>query len=164
MEDKVKNQQEIAIISEKIKQEGKTIATTNGSFDIIHYAHINLLQKAKSEADILIVLLNSDSSIKRFKGENRPIIPQNERALMLASLECVDYVTIFEQDTPLELLKLIKPNKHIKGGSFLPERTAEEQKVLSVWGGEFKHFELEEGFSTTNIINKILEKYNNFKP
>ncbi|MCX6748623.1 MAG: adenylyltransferase/cytidyltransferase family protein [Candidatus Pacearchaeota archaeon] len=154
---KIKTREEIKKIAERLRQEGKIIVTTNGSFDIMHYAHVNLLEKAKNEGDVLIVLLNSDSSIKRQKGETRPIIPENERARMLEALESVDYVVIFAEDKPLDLLREIKPNKHIKGGSFILERIKEEKDLLESWGGEFKNFELEEGFSTTNIIEKILE-------
>ncbi len=158
MREKIKTQDEIISISEDLKHQGKTLVTTNGSFDILHYAHVNLLNKAKREGDILIVLLNSDTSIKKFKGESRPIIPQKERALMLAALECVDHIVIFDEDKPLSLLEKIKPHKHIKGGSFIPERIAEEKSLLAKWNGKFMTFELEEGFSTTNIIHQILTK------
>ena len=154
----IKTQEEIEKISEKLRQEGKVIVTTNGSFDILHYAHVNLLEKAKNEGDVLVVLLNSDNSVKRNKGENKPIVNENERAGMLAALESVDYVVIFNEDKPLNLLEKIKPNKHVKGGSFVDERIKEEKELLDKWEGEFKNFALEEGFSTTNIINKILEK------
>jgi len=163
MEEKIKSQEEIARIVKELKEDGKIIVTTNGSFDILHYAHVNLLEKAKNEGDVLIVLLNSDASVKRNKGKNRPIIPENERAGMLASLESVDYVVLFDEDKPLRLIEKIKPNKHVKGGTFIPERIKEEKDLLAQWGGEFKSFELEEGFSTTNIINRILEKYNSKK-
>jgi rfaE bifunctional protein nucleotidyltransferase chain/domain len=157
MENKIKNRSEIAEISSAAQQQKKVVVTTNGSFDILHYAHANLLQKAKSEGDILIVLLNSDDSIKRNKGRLRPIISEKERALMLAALQCVDYVVVFEEDDPLNLLKTIKPQIHVKGGSFVLERIQQEQETLKEWQGVFKNFELEDGFSTTNIINKILE-------
>ena len=156
---KIKTQDEIEEISRELKAKGKRIVTTNGSFDILHYAHVIILEKAKAEGDTLIVLLNSDSSIKRVKGDNRPIIPQNERALMLSALQCVDYVVIFDEDNPLSLIEKIKPNVHVKGGSFILERIKEEKDLLESFGGEFKNFELEEGFSTTNIINKVIEKY-----
>lgn len=155
--DKIKEPGEIEKIISKLNG-GKKIVTTNGSFDILHYAHINLLEKAKKEGDILIVLLNSDSSIERLKGKRRPIILQEERARMLAALECVDYVVIFNEDTPINILKKIKPSVHVKGGSFVKDRIKEEKDQLERWGGKFKNFELEEGFSTTNIINKILDK------
>ena len=154
---KIKTREEIKEIADKLRLGGKKIVTTNGSFDIIHYAHVNLLEKAKNEGDVLIVLLNDDSSIKRQKGPSRPIIPEYERARMLEALESVDYVVVFGEDKPLELLKEIKPDKHVKGGSFIPERIREEKELLESWGGEFKNFKLEDGFSTTNIIEKILK-------
>jgi len=145
-------------VVKKLKIESKKIVTTNGSFDILHYAHVNLLEKAKKEGDILIVLLNSDSSIKRNKGEKRPIIPQEERAKMLESLKCVDYVFIFDEDKPLNYLTKIKPDVHVKGGSYLPDRIKEEKELIESWGGKLKMFELEDGFSTTNLIQKIVDK------
>ncbi len=159
MDHKIKTQTEIAALAAQAKQAGKIVVTTNGSFDILHYAHAHLLQKAKQEGDLLIVLLNSDASIKRNKGALRPIISENERALMLAALESVDYVVLFEEDDPLALLKKIQPQVHVKGGSFIPERIKEEQATLSQWQGKFKNFELEDGFSTSNIINKVLERH-----
>lgn len=156
---KLKTKEEITKIAENLRENNKSIVTTNGSFDILHYAHLDILEKAKNEADILIVLLNSDASIKRFKGETRPIIPEKERAAMLSALTSVDYIVIFNEDKPLGLLKSIKPNLHVKGGTFIEERVKEEKELLESWGGKFKNFELEEGFSTTNIINSILEKH-----
>lgn len=163
MRNKIKTYSEIEKIAQELRREGKIIVTTNGSFDILHYAHINLLEKAKNEGDDLVVLLNSDDSIRRFKGDKRPIIPENERANMLAALKSVDYVVIFNEDKPTELLKLIKPNMHVKGGSFIEERIKEEKELLESWGGEFKNYELEEGYSTTNVINTILKKHDNYR-
>lgn len=154
---KIKSQDEIVKIAEQLKKKGKTIVTTNGSFDILHSAHVNLLEQAKSKGDILILLLNSDSSIKRNKGNNRPIIPENERARLLAGLECVDYVVIFSEDTPLKVLEKIKPQVHVKGGSVEKARITEEQSLLEKWKGKFIQLPLEPGLSTTNIIKKILE-------
>ena len=158
MQDKIKTKEEIEKIANELRTH-KILVTTNGSFDILHAAHINLLEKAKKEGDILIVLLNSDESIKRFKGEKRPIVNEKERAEMLSAIQFVDFVVIFNEDTPLELLKKIKPNKHIKGGTFLEERIKEEKEIIESWQGEFKTFPIEEGYSTTSIIEKILEKY-----
>jgi rfaE bifunctional protein nucleotidyltransferase chain/domain len=155
LNDKIKSVDEISEIAEKLRSEGKTVVTTNGSFDILHVAHVNLLEKAKVEGDVLIVLLNSDSSIKRFKGETRPIVSENERARIIAGLESVDYVVIFDEDKPTTLLEKIKPHVHVKGGSFVPERIAEETAAFLEWDGKFKNFDLEEGFSTTNIIDRI---------
>jgi|SRR3989338_581068 len=156
---KIKTLEELTPLAESLRSQNKVLVTTNGSFDILHSAHLNLLEKAKQEGDILIVLINSDASIKRFKGDKRPIIQEKERARMLAGLACVDYVIIFEDDTPLNTLKQIKPNKHVKGGSFLPERIKDEKELLESWQGEFKTFPLEQGYSTTNIIDKILQSY-----
>ena len=119
MNAKIKTIEEILEICSKLKSEGKKIVTTNGSFDVLHAAHVRILEKAKQEGDILIVLLNSDSSIKKLKGPNRPIINEKERAYMIASLECVDYALIFNEDNPLEILRQIKPHKHVKGGTFV---------------------------------------------
>lgn len=157
MPSKLKSQEEITALSENLKKQGKTIVTTNGSFDILHPAHINILEKAKTEGDVLIVLLNSDESVKRFKGQNRPIQNEKDRATMLSALESVDYVTIFKEDNPLNLLEKIQPHIHVKGGSFIEERIKQEQSLLSRWGGKFKSFPLEEGYSTTSIIEKILK-------
>ena len=154
---KIKNIQELKEIIKDLKD--KKIVTTNGTFDIIHGAHLRLLQKAKSLGDILIIFLNSDLSVKKNKGKNRPIIPEQERAEMLASLESVDYIILFDEDKPLKLLTEIKPNFHVKGGSFIEERIKEEKDLLESWNGQFKNFELEEGYSTTNIIEKILKTY-----
>ena len=154
---KIKSNEEIIWISKRLKDEGKRIVTTNGSFDILHSAHLHILEKARKQGDVLIVLLNSDNSIKKLKGESRPIIPERERAEMLAGLECVDYVSVFDDDNPLNLLRDLRPDVHVKGGSLNENRIAEEKKLLSEWNGEFKNFELENEKSTTNIIDKIKE-------
>ena len=160
---KIKNHEEIRKIAYGLRLFGKKIVTTNGSFDILHSAHLNLLEKAKKQGDGLIVLLNSDDSIEKFKGDSRPILNQNERAYLLSGLSCVDYVTIFNEDKPLNLLEIIKPHIHVKGGSYIKERIREEREILEKCGGKLKLFELEEGYSTTNIIQEILRKYNGNK-
>lgn len=159
MNPKIKTLKELNEIIQTLKHQNKTIVTTNGTFDLLHIIHLKLLKKAKTLGDILIVLLNSDSSVKKNKGEKRPILPEQERAEILASLECVDYVIIFPETTPLKILKQLQPHIHVKGGSFLPERIQEEKSLLESWNGQFKTFPLEEGYSTTNIIDKILKIY-----
>lgn len=154
---KIKTLEELKEIIEDL--EDKKIVTTSGTFDILHQAHTQVLQKAKSLGDILIIFLNSDISVKKNKGRNRPIIPERERAEMLAALESIDYIVLFDEDKPINLLKELQPNFHVKGGSFIEERIKEEKDLLESWGGEFKNFNLEEGFSTTNIIEKILKTY-----
>ena len=160
MENKLKQIGDLEKIVDTLRQDKKLIVTTNGTFDILHYAHVILLQKAKNQGDVLIVLLNSDASVKRNKGEKRPIINQYERAMMLSSLQCIDYVTIFNEDTPLKYLEIIKPEFHVKGGSFIKERINQEKDLVERNKGVYIVFELEEGFSTTGIIDKIMASYN----
>ena len=154
---KLKTLENLKPLIEELKSQNKKIVTTNGTYDILHSAHLRLLQKAKSLGDILIVLINSDSSVKQNKGPLRPILPELERAEHLSHLASVDYILIFPEQTPLDYLKELKPHFHIKGGSWDPEKIKEEKTLLESWGGEFKTFELEENYSTTNIINKILQ-------
>ena len=104
-------------------------------------------------------MVNSDDSIQRNKGYGRPIIPETERARMLAGLRAVDYVVIFPEDKPLEYLTRIKPHIHVKGGSYNPKKIEEEQALVAGWGGRCKYFEFEAGLSTTKIIERIIERY-----
>jgi rfaE bifunctional protein nucleotidyltransferase chain/domain len=156
--ERVRNIYEIEQLAMRIKNK-KKIVTTNGSFDILHCAHVNLLEKARQEGDVLIVLVNSDSSIQRNKGPRRPIIPENERARVLAGLRSVDYVVVFPHDKPLEYLARIKPHVHVKGGSYNPDKVEEEQALVDSWGGQCKYFEFENGFSTTSIVERIIQKH-----
>lgn len=155
-ETKIKNLEELKIIVENLKHQNKKIVTTNGIFDLLHHTHINLLKTAKNLGDILIVLLNSDLSVKKNKNTN-PIIPEQERAEMLASIESVDHILIFNEDTPLNLLEELKPNFHVKGGKYLPDRLNEERELLETWSGKLITFESEEDYSTTKIMEKIIE-------
>ncbi len=151
--------EEIEKLARELRQQNKIIITTNGSYDILQPAHARFLEKAKSLGDALIVLLNSDESVRRNKGEKRPIISENDRAYLLSELKPVDYVVIFPQDKPLEYLERIKPHYHVKGGTYIEERINEEKEFIEKWGCRYKTFELEENFSSTNIINKILDVY-----
>ncbi|KPK84089.1 MAG: hypothetical protein AMJ81_06600 [Phycisphaerae bacterium SM23_33] len=132
---------------------GETVVFTNGCFDLLHMGHVRYLQRGREQGSCLIVAINSDDSARRLKGPGRPVIGQNERAEMLAALECVDYVTIFEEDTPEPLLKLLRPDVLVKGGS-----TGEivGQQFVEGCGGKVMKMDLVEGLSTTEIINRIL--------
>ena len=132
----------------------KTIAFTNGVFDILHEGHIKVLSRAASFADILIVGVNSDASVKRLKGNNRPVNNQQSRALLLASLIMVDAVSIFDEDTPLELIKNILPDVLVKGGDYNLNTIVGAKEVIAN-GGKIEVIPLEEGFSTTGIIEKM---------
>ena len=115
---KLKTQNEIVQIARKLKERGKKVVALSGSFDILHSGHIQSLKEAKTQGDILIVLLNSDKSIKEYKGPARPINPQKERALVLAALEPVDYIVLFNEITPKKILEKIKPNIFCQGGDW----------------------------------------------
>lgn len=127
---------------------------TNGVFDILHKGHIQLLAEAATFADILIVGVNADASVKRLKGASRPVNGEDARALLLASLVMVDAVIIFEEDTPLNLINLVKPHTLVKGGDYNLNTIVGAKEVIAN-GGEVKIIPLEEGFSTTAIIDKM---------
>jgi rfaE bifunctional protein nucleotidyltransferase chain/domain len=133
---------------------GKKIAFTNGVFDILHRGHIFSLSQAAKEADYLIAGLNADASVKRLKGENRPVNGQDSRALMLASLLIVDAVVLFEEDTPLELIKIVMPDVLIKGGDYTIDQVVGAKEVIAN-GGRVIINPVLEGFSTTRIIEEI---------
>lgn len=143
----------IGKISQELNSQNKTIVFTNGCFDIIHSGHISYLAESKKLGDILIIGLNSDNSVKRLKGENRPINTQNDRAIVLSGLKSVDYVCIFEEDTPLNLILTIKPNVLTKGGDYKIEEIV-GYEFLTQNNGEVVIIDFVDGKSTTNIINK----------
>jgi D-beta-D-heptose 7-phosphate kinase/D-beta-D-heptose 1-phosphate adenosyltransferase len=153
--------QERIFTTEEMKQEvirmrlkSKTIAFTNGVFDILHEGHITVLSEAASFADVLIVGLNSDASVKKLKGDSRPVNNENSRALIIASLIMADAVVIFNEETPIELIKMIKPDVLIKGGDYNLDTMVGSKEVLEA-GGRVEIIPIREGFSTTGIIEKI---------
>lgn len=135
---------------------GKKVVFTNGCFDILHRGHLEYLQAAADLGDILVVGLNSDASVKRLKGENRPINNQNDRAFALASLVFVDAVIIFDEDTPLELIQRVKPNVLVKGGDYSIGNIVGADFVKNI-GGEVQVIPFVDGYSTTQIIEKMKE-------
>ena len=139
---------------ENLKSQGKQIVSTNGCFDILHIGHVRYLQKSASLGDILVLCLNSDRSVKALKGDSRPLNNENDRAEVLAGLACVDYVVIFDEDTPVNYLAQIKPNIHTKGGDY-DINNLPEAKVVMDNGGKLEFISFVEGKSTTNIINKM---------
>lgn len=150
---------EIKTICQNLRIAGKTIVFTNGCFDILHIGHIDYLTQAKNLGDILVVGLNSDESVQRLKGETRPIYPQNERAAILDALKPVDFVVIFEDDTPLNLIKAVKPDILVKGGDYNPENIVGADFVANN-GGKVVVIPYIEGKSTSNTLKKILNKLN----
>jgi len=155
---KIKNLDALASCIEEEKRKGKRVAFTNGCFDLLHVGHVKYLQKARTYGDLLILGLNSDASIRRLKGEKRPLIDQHERAHILAALDCIDYVVIFDEDTPIRLLETLRPDVLVKGGDYTPDRVVGKDLVES-YGGRIELVEFVDGKSTTNIIEKILQNY-----
>lgn len=143
-----------ALISKEAKAQGKKVVFTNGCFDILHLGHITYLQKAKQLGDILIVGVNTDASVRRLKGPTRPVNSQNDRAVVLAALKSVDYTVLFDEDTPLELIKKLQPSVLVKGGDYTIETIVGANEVLSN-GGEVLTIDFVEGKSTTSIIKKL---------
>jgi len=143
---------------ERARGEGKKISFTNGCFDILHVGHVQYLREARKTGDLLILGLNSDASVRAIKGEKRPLVPQGERAEVIASLDVVDYVTLFDDPTPLRLIEYLRPDVLVKGGDWKEESVVGGNAVKSR-GGRIVIVPLTEGASTTNIIDKVLRVY-----
>jgi len=152
---KILSQEELVRIVNIHRFFKKKIVFTNGCFDILHPGHVYYLNQARSLGDVLVVGLNSDDSVKRLnKGAERPIHPQDKRADVLAALLCVDYISIFDEDTPLELIQKIKPDVLVKGGDYTIDKIVGADFVQS-YGGSVAIIPLLEGYSTTDIVNKL---------
>ncbi len=140
-----------------LRKQGKEIAFTNGCFDILHFGHVSYLEAAKKDSRILIIGLNSDSSVRKLKGPKRPIVSENQRAAVLAALECVDFVTIFNEETPLKVIEAIKPDVLIKGADWKGKDVVGAASVKS-HGGKVEFITYVDGLSSTNIIKTISER------
>lgn len=151
----IANFEDLLRIVESHKSQGKIIVTTNGVFDLLHIGHIQHLISSKSFGDILVVLINSDNSTKRIKGAGRPICGELERAGVLCELRSVDYLYIFSDDTPVNVLATIKPHIHTKGGDYTIEDLP-ETKIIESYKGDMKVLSLYEGKSTSKIIELIV--------
>ena len=136
------------------KKEGKKIVFTNGCYDLLHVGHVRCFKEGKTLGDTLIVAINSDRSVRALKGSPRPIVPEKERAEIIAALECVDFVTIFEQDDPLEIISAIKPDILVKGGDWALN-TIVGRDIVESYGGKVIALPLVPGVSTTRIIETI---------
>lgn len=155
---KIYHLSELASILKQAKSDGHVVVTTNGCFDVLHLGHLRYLQAARQLGDLLVVAVNSDSSVRQLKGENRPLVPEGERAEMLAGLECVDYVVIFPELTPIDLLSELKPSIHVKGGDYKLEQLI-EREVVEANGGKVIVGLNVPGKSTTNLIEVICDRY-----
>ena len=148
---------EIIKVVEKLKKENKKIVFTNGCFDLLHIGHVSLFQKAKTLGDVLIVAINSDASLAQLKGPKRPLVSQTDRTQILAALSCIDYVVVFNEQTPCELLSKLKPDILVKGGDYKIEDIVGKEFVKEVY-----RYPLVEGKSTTKLIKLIIERYSKF--
>ena len=158
MKGKIKTREELQRLIHNLKRSGKRIVFTNGCFDILHVGHVRYLEQAKSLGDVLVVGINSDRSVRGLKGPRRPILPVEERGEILSGLGCTDYVTVFDEPTPFELVSLLQPDVLVKGGDWTPEQVV-GREVVEGSGGRVVILPFVEGSSTTNIIDVILEKY-----
>lgn len=138
------------------RAEGECIVFTNGCFDLLHTGHVHYLAQARALGDLLVLGLNSDDSVRALKGPKRPIRSQTQRAVVLAALECVDLITFFDQDTPAELIELVRPDVLVKGGDWSVDRIVGADFVLCR-GGRVESLPLVDGESTTAIISRIVE-------
>jgi rfaE bifunctional protein nucleotidyltransferase chain/domain len=150
---------EALTVRAKLQIEGRTVVFTNGHFDLLHVGHVDYLQRARELGDVLIVGLNSDASTRALKGESRPIIPQGERARMLAALACVDYVVIFEETTANSLVEALKPDLYVKGGDWGEGHAPPEAGVVASYGGQVRILPYLPEHSTTRLIETIVERF-----
>jgi rfaE bifunctional protein nucleotidyltransferase chain/domain len=141
-------------IRAKIKSENKKLVFTNGCFDILHKGHITYLNEAKKSGDVLIVGVNSDASVKKLKGDERPVTNEQDRMFALDNLKAVDYVILFKEDTPYNLINAIRPDVLVKGGDWKVEDIVGSDVVLAA-GGEVKSLNFINGYSTSSILEKI---------
>ena len=139
---------------------GRKVVWTNGCFDVLHVGHIRNLQAAAAQGDVLVVGLNSDASVRRLKGPTRPIVPQDERAEMLAALGCVDHVCIFDADTPAAMLERLQPEIFCKGAQFAPPHgpVPPEAATVLAYGGEIRYLPMVPDRSTTGLLDRIVAK------
>ncbi len=155
---KIKSRDVLALLISAEKGRGKQVVFTNGCFDLLHAGHVKYLQKARGLGNLLVLGLNNDASVRRLKGAKRPLICEDERAHILAALDCIDYVTIFDEDTPLELIKSLKPDILAKGGDYSLDGVV-GREIVEEYGGRVELVTFVDGKSTSNIIDKVLERY-----
>ena len=139
-----------------LQSSGKKIVFTNGCFDVLHPGHLDLLKRARALGDALVVAINSDASVRRLKGPNRPVFPENERGEILSALDMVDYVCTFDEDTPLEAILAIRPDILVKGADWVDNIVGSAE--VEGWGGKVIALPLVEGLSTTGIIERVLHR------
>lgn len=158
IQNKIQSPEKAQLTIQAWREENKKVVFSNGCFDLVHPGHITYLAKTADLADKLIIGLNSDDSVRRIKGESRPVLDENSRALLLAALSFVDLVVFFNEDTPYELIKLLQPDVLVKGKDYEPENIVGFD-IVKQRGGEILTIDLVEGFSTSKLIDKIKKAY-----
>jgi rfaE bifunctional protein nucleotidyltransferase chain/domain len=153
---RVVSQDELILYVERARRNGRRVVFTNGCFDLLHPGHIRCLEQARALGDLLIVAINSDASVRRVKDGGRPVVPEAERAEVLAALAAVNYVTVFEEDTPQEIIARVLPDVLVKGGDWGPDQIVGRAEVEAA-GGCVVSIPLEPGYSTTGILERIRE-------
>ena len=154
--DKIKSREALKNIRQQLAEDKKTVVFTNGCFDILHRGHADYLQKARNLGDVLILGLNDDDSVRRLKGNGRPIVPENDRAFILAALAAVDYVTVFPEDTPLALIETLVPDILVKGGDYLIENIVGGE-IVQANGGKVLTIPFVADRSTSDVVRKIIK-------
>lgn len=155
--EKILLQRELALRAASLRRRRKRIVFTNGCFDLLHAGHVRYLEAARSLGDVLVIGVNSDNSVRRLKGAGRPLTPQGRRLEVLAALQCVSFVSLFGDPTPLRLIKLVRPHVLVKGGDWPPEKIVGRQAVEAD-GGEVRSLPLLKGVSTTAIIEAVRKR------
>ena len=158
MKQKIRERKTLLRIIKDLKAKGKRIVFTNGCFDLLHIGHIRYLEEAKALGDVLVVGVNSDSSVRKLKGSKRPVLPEEERTEILSGLGCVDYITIFDERDPLKLITSLHPDVLVKGRDWTKDQIVGSE-VVERSGGEVVILPFVQGASTSNLINIILKKY-----
>jgi D-beta-D-heptose 7-phosphate kinase/D-beta-D-heptose 1-phosphate adenosyltransferase len=153
----IRSLDKVAQDARTLQKSGKRVVFTNGCFDILHAGHVDLLRRARALGDVLVVAINSDSSVRRMKGPDRPIIPENERGELLAGLEMVDFVCTFDEETPLEAILKIHPDVLVKGADWVDNIVGRAE--VEGWGGRVVALSLVAGKSTTGIVDRVLARY-----
>jgi len=157
---RIESLETISKLTRALQQSGKKVVFTNGCFDLLHSGHIDLFRRARDLGDVLVVAINTDDSVSRVKGSARPIVPERDRAELLAGLEMVDFVCFFDEDTPLEAILKVRPDVLVKGADWGVDRIVGRAEVES-WGGKVVALPLVNGKSTTGIVERVLARYGN---
>ena len=158
MSKKIMTLARLKAIVARLKRQGRKVVFTNGCFDILHVGHVRYLRMAKQRGDVLIIGMNTDRSVKKIKGEKRPVVPEKERAEILSALEFVDYVVLFDEPDPLRLIKALKPNVLVKGADW-PKSRIVGREIVEKIGGRVVRIPLVAGASSTGVIEKIIKAH-----